>query len=141
MTGAELLKTWYERVWVDADTNAVVELLDTDALASGLFPDFAAQLEDFQTLVPSVLREVRDVEVHMLDSMEEGDKAWARVRLAAKRAEDMKPISIEGQVVIRHKNNKILEAHNNFDFLAYFEQMGNLPQDAVALCLAGEVLQ
>ncbi|WP_460273760.1 ester cyclase [Celeribacter sp. ULVN23_4] len=140
MTGLELLETWYDRVWVHGDLGAVAEFFDTEALASGLMSDFAAQLEDFQTLVPAVLQALRDVRITIEDAMEVGDKVWARMTLHALKAEDMTPIQISGQVMVRLRNGKIIEAHNSYDFVSYFEQMGNLPKDSVALMLAGETL-
>lgn len=140
MTGVEILEAWYNRVWVQADLDAVAEYFDVDALASGLMSDFAAELEDFQTLVPAILRLVRDVNVTLEDSMEDGDKAWARATLHAKAASTMEDVSISGQVMIRVKNGKIIEAHNHFDFIGFFEKLGNLPQDTIAICLSGEEL-
>ncbi|PTQ75192.1 ester cyclase [Celeribacter persicus] len=140
MTGMNLLKAWYDKVWVQGDLNAVAEFFDTEALASGLMSDFAAQLEDFQTLVPAVRHALRNITISVEDSMEMGDKVWARMTLHAQKAEDMTPIHISGQVMVRLKDSKIIEAHNNYDFVSYFEQMGNLPKDSVALMLAGETL-
>ncbi|AVW90921.1 nuclear transport factor 2 family protein [Celeribacter baekdonensis] len=140
MNGVELLKAWYERVWVQGDLSAIDDYFDISGAASGLMSDLAAELEDFRVLVPAVLYALRDVSCDILDSMEQDDRAWVRMRLNAKRAMDMKPVSISGQVMIRTKDGKICEAYNNFDFVSYFEQMGNLPPDTVALCLAGESL-
>jgi SnoaL-like polyketide cyclase. len=140
MTGMNLLEAWYDKVWVQGDLNAVAEFFDTEALASGLMSDFAAQLEDLQTLVPAVRHALRNITVSVEDSMEVGDKVWARMTLHAQKAEDMTPIHISGQVMVRIKDGKIIEAHNNYDFVSYFEQMGNLPKDSVALMLAGETL-
>ena len=140
MTGLEILTAWYEKVWVEADLDAVAEFFDVEALASGLMTDFAAQIEDFQILVPAVLHVVRNVTFSIEDSMEMDDRVWVRMTLHAKKASDMSPIHIPGQVMARLKNGKIIEAHNNFDFVSYFEQMGNLPKDSLALMLAGERL-
>lgn len=140
MTGMELLEAWYDKVWVKGDLSAVADFFDTEALASGLMSDFAAQLEDFQTLVPAVRHALRDISITFEDSMEIGDKVWARMTLHARKAEDMMPIHISGQIMVRLKHGKIIEAHNSYDFVSYFEQMGNLPKDSVALILAGETL-
>lgn len=140
MTGVEILQAWYERVWEQNDLDAVSEYFDVDAMANGLMTDLAAELEDFQTLVPAVLRLIRNVKITITDSMEDGDKAWALVDIEAQNAEDMKPLICSGQVMIRTKNNKIIEAYNHFDFLGFFEQLGFLPKDTIALCLSGEQL-
>lgn len=141
MTGVELLREWYDRVWVKADLDAVDEMLDKDAMAQGLMPDLAAQIEDFKIIVPAILRMVRDVSFDIDQSMESGDKAWAQVIFRGKNADDMAPITITGQVMIRSANGKIIEAYNSFDFVGLFEQLGLLPQDTIALCLSGVELK
>lgn len=140
MTGVEILQAWYTRVWEEADLNAVSDYFDTTALANGLMTDLALELEDFKVIVPAVLRLVRDVNVKIAHSMEAGDKAWALVELHGKNAENMAPVICTGQVMITVKNNKIIEAHNHFDFVAFFEQIGFLPPNTIALCLSGEIL-
>ncbi|GAA3875191.1 ester cyclase [Celeribacter arenosi] len=140
MTGVELLEKWYQHVWVEGDLEAVQRYFDTEALAGGLLPDLAVQIEDFQAIVPAVLRLVTKVQCEIVDSMEVDDCAWALVRLNALNRENLRPISITGQVMIRHKNGKVVHAQNHFDYVGFFEQLGNLPRDTMALCLAGEVL-
>lgn len=140
MTGVEILQAWYERVWEQADLNAVAEYFDINAMANGLMSDLAAELEDFQTIVPAVLRLVRNVKINITHSMEDGDKAWALVEIHAQNAENMAQVVCSGQVMIKTKDNKIIEAYNHFDFLGFFEQLGFLPPNTIALCLSGEKL-
>ncbi|MBU2866362.1 ester cyclase [Pacificibacter marinus] len=140
MTGVEILQAWYERVWEQGDLDAVAEYFDVDAMANGLMTDLAAELEDFQTIVPAVLRLIRNVKITITHSMEDGDKAWALVDIKAQNAENMSPVVCSGQVMIKTKNNKIIEAYNHFDFMSFFEQLGFLPKDTIALCLSGEQL-
>lgn len=140
MTGVEILQAWYERVWEQADLDAVAEYFDVSAMANGLMTDLATELEDFQTIVPAVLRLVRNVKVNIAHSIEDGDKAWALVEIHAQNATDMSAVVCSGQVMIKTKDNKIIEAHNHFDFLGFFEQLGFLPPNTIALCLSGEKL-
>jgi hypothetical protein len=140
MTGVEILQTWYKRVWEQNDLTAVAEYFDVDAMANGLMTDLAAELEDFQTIVPAVLRLIRNVKIKITHSMEDGDKAWAMIDITAQSADDMSPLVCSGQVMIRTKDNKIIEAYNHFDFLGFFEQLGFLPKNTIALCLSGEKL-
>ncbi|MEM5475127.1 nuclear transport factor 2 family protein [Pacificibacter sp. AS14] len=140
MTGIEILQAWYQRVWEQNDLTAVAEYFDVDAMANGLMTDLAAELEDFQTIVPAVLRLIRNVKINITHSMEEGDKAWAYLEISAQNAKDLSPVVCSGQVMIRTKDNKITEAYNHFDFLGFFEQLGFLPKDTIALCLSGEHL-
>lgn len=140
VTGLEILTSWYEKIWVEGNLDAVADFFDVEAMASGLMTDFAAQIEDFQSLIPAVLHAVRNVSFSIEDSMEMDNRVWVRMTLHAQKASDMSPIHIPGQVMIRLRNGKIIEAHNSYDFVSYFEQMGNLPKDSIALMLAGETL-
>lgn len=139
MTGLQIIQMWYDTIWVKGDLDAIALYLDQEAMASGFMSEFAAKIADFQALVPAVLNEIRNVSFTIDDSMEADDKTWAHVTLHAKKAEDMQEIHIPGQVMIRVQEGKIVEAHNAIDLVGYFEQMGNLPRDSVALMLAGEV--
>lgn len=140
MDGLQILQSWYERVWVDADLDAVAEFFDVEALASGLLPDLAADMEDFQALVPAVLRLIRDVSFEINDSMQVDDRAWALTTISAKRASDLTPVKITGQIMIKIRDGKIIEAQNHFDFIGFLEQIGALPSNTLELCLAGETL-
>lgn len=75
MTGIEILEAWYRRVWVEGDFTAVQEFFDVNALANGLMPNFAAETEDFATLIPAVQQLLRNINVSIDQSMEDGDKA------------------------------------------------------------------
>jgi hypothetical protein len=140
MTGVEILDAWYKRIWVENDLGAIHDYFDVDALANGLMPDGAVDIADFMAIVPAVQRLIRNIEVSLDLSMESDDKAWALITMKAQRAQDLADVSLTGQVMIRTKNNKIIEAYNHFDFIGFFEKLGSLPQDTLALCLSGEEL-
>ncbi|RPE71572.1 SnoaL-like polyketide cyclase [Pacificibacter maritimus] len=140
MTGIELLTLWYKRVWEQGDLTAVAEYFDVEAKANGLMSNLAAELEDFKTIVPAIQKSVRNITVSIDRSMEVDDQAWALVTIAAQNAKTMDPVTCSGQVIIRVRDEKIIEAHNHFDFIGLFEQLGCLPQDTIALCLSGETL-
>ncbi len=40
----------------------------------------------------------------------------------------------------RFKGGKMVEAYNQFDFISLFEQLGQLPQDTLPICMTGQQL-
>jgi hypothetical protein len=140
MTGVEILQAWYERIWEQNDLDAIDEYFDVDAMANGLMTDLAADLEDLKAIVPAVKRLIRNIKVNITHSMEDGDKAWAHLEIKAQSAEDLSDVVYTGQVMIRTKDNKIIEAYNHLDIMSFFEQLGFFPKNTIALCLSGEKL-
>ncbi|MGC8202722.1 ester cyclase [Aliiroseovarius sp. PTFE2010] len=135
------LKAWFEKVWVKGEVDAVDEYFSPDGHAEGMLTGLEVGPDDFKELVPAVRAHLRDVTISLERSISSGEWFWALVKLDAKSAETLEPVSIGGQVMARvGPDGKIVEAFNHFDFIGFFEQIGALPQDTMALCLAGERL-
>ncbi|MFA5582354.1 MAG: hypothetical protein WDA25_10430, partial [Paracoccaceae bacterium] len=98
----------------------------------------ACSAADFQALVPAIMQWIRDPVVTLERLVECGPWVCALVHIAALAAETMHPVTITGQIMLRmNEQGKIVEAYNHFDHLAFFEQLGFLPQGTMALCLGG----
>lgn len=138
MKGSELLRDWYVRVWQEGDLTAIQDYFDEEALAGGFLGDMNAELGDLMAIVPAIQRILRNVKVHIDDSMDDGDKSWALIRLTADVAATMTPVTISAQVMIRHKNDRILSAVNHIDILGFFEAAGFVPGDLREQVLLGE---
>ncbi|MCX8509695.1 MAG: nuclear transport factor 2 family protein [Rhodobacteraceae bacterium] len=131
MDKLDILQDWYRRVWIDGDLSAIDRFFVPRAGADGLMPDGQVGAEDFRALV-------RDLDIRIDQSMEQGDRLWAQMTVTALGAHDMRPIRITGQVMMRFQDSLIIEAYNSFDFLTFFSQAGLLPEDAFLLLLSGE---
>lgn len=140
MTKLDLLKDWYQRVWVEGDLRAIDAYFAPRAGADGLMPDGQASMEDFRALVPALLALIRDLAIDIDRSVEAGDWLWARITVRAVTAHGVDPVRASGQVMVRVEDGKITEAYNAFDFITFFEQAGLLPRDAFMLLLSGEKL-
>jgi ketosteroid isomerase-like protein len=139
MTALETLKTWYDRVWLQGDLDAIDELFNPDTEASGMM-DFAVGPEDFKALVPAFLAHVALEDICYDKVVEMGDWVWASMSAHATARVTETPVHVTGQIMVRVQDGHIVEAYNQFDFLALFEQLGYLPPDSLALCLSGEGL-
>lgn len=140
MEKVELLRQWYQRVWIEGDPNAIDEMFTPDTHAAGVMSDFEVGPEDFKVLVPALMSKMRDTEVVFDKTVEHEDWLWTHVTIKAKGAETLQPFSFSGQVMCRVKDDKILEAYNHFDMISFFEGIGALPMHTVPLLFGGETL-
>lgn len=140
MTKLDLLKDWYQRVWIEGDLGAIDSFFAPRAGADGLMPDGQVSMEDFRALVPALLALIRDPAIDIDRSVEAGDWLWAQITVRALTARGVDPIRASGQVMVRVEDGKIAEAYNAFDFITFFEQAELLPPDAFMLLLSGEKL-
>ncbi|MEZ5886550.1 MAG: nuclear transport factor 2 family protein [Paracoccaceae bacterium] len=140
MSHLDILKEWWQRVWIEQDLAAIDAYFAPDVGADGLMPDGQIGPEDFRALVPALTALVRDLDFTFDKSFETGDWLWAQVSVRAFGAHDMREVRTVGHVAMRFKEGKIVEAYNCFDFLTFFASAGLLPEDAFLLLLSGERL-
>lgn len=137
MTPLELLQQWYDRVWVKQDLDAIDELFTPDTEAQGVM-DFGVGPDDFRVLAEALLAQLEIEEIRFDRTVELGDWIWATFTTHAVSLANRAPVHSTGQIMARVKDDRIVEAYNQVDFLTCFEQLGYLPQDTLALCLSGE---
>ena len=72
-----------------------------------------------------------DIIVVVEDQIAEGDKVATRCTVRGKHAGDslgfaatQAPVEFTGMTIVRIKNDKIVEAWNNFDFMKMYRQVG-----------------
>ncbi|WP_343082384.1 nuclear transport factor 2 family protein [Ostreiculturibacter nitratireducens] len=140
MTKLDLLKDWYQRVYIDGDLEAIDDYFAPRSTASGLMAELQVGPEDFRELIPAVMRLIREPEVVIDAHLDSGDWLWALVTVKAKSTRSLSPVEFSGQVMMRVQEGRIAEAFNHFDFITFFEQLELLPPQTFALCLSGERL-
>ncbi|MGX9350368.1 ester cyclase [Shimia sp. W99] len=138
MEKRDILQEWYQRVWIDADLDAIDELFSPDTQAQGLLPDLQVGPDDFRELVPMFLDMVEDPKVSLDKVMEDGDWASALYSMRVTNPANGQPVIGSGQLFARFEGDKMVETYNSFDFMSFFEQMGLLPEQSMALCLTGQ---
>lgn len=136
----ELLESWFQRVWIDADLDAIDEFFSDDAEAKGLLPEMRLGPQDYRDFVPLVLALVEDLNVELVNSTENDEWIQSLYKVTARSTVSSAPIVVLGQVSVRVKDGKFTEAYNCFDFMGMFEQLGQLPEQSLAICLTGGTL-
>ncbi|MDO6725346.1 MAG: ester cyclase [Cognatishimia sp.] len=136
----DLLIEWFQRVWNEYDLDAVDEMFEPETEANGLMPDMALGSGDFKDFVPMVNELIEDIDFSLVKMTQTGDWVQGLYRVKARAAHNSAPINVMGQVCVRYEGDKMVEAYNNFDFFGFFEQLGQLPEMSLALCLSGQSL-
>ncbi|MBJ3763992.1 ester cyclase [Maribius pontilimi] len=137
---SDLLKDFYATIWVRGETDRIGDFFLADSEADGLFPDMAIRPEDFQAMVLAMSRLVEDIHVEILKTVEQDDWLSALVRAKCRARDTGEPLTLTGQAMLRFRDGKIAEAHNQFDLFGFFTQLGHLPEDALLRILSDETL-
>ena len=132
----ELLRRWFEEVWNKGRADAIEELFDENGIAHGLADDPSQPLKgpsDFRPFHTTFREAFPNMIIVVEDMVAEGDKVAARCSVRGKhegeflgRAATQSPVEFTGIAIVRIDNGKIVEAWNNFDFMAMYKQVGLL---------------
>jgi len=129
-----LIHRWFEEVWNKGRADAIDEMFDCEGIAHGLTGEDGKELcgpEGFKPFFESFRQAFPDLQVVVEDTVVEGDKVAARcIVRGTHRGEGIgiaatdKPVEFTGMTIVRVKDGKVVEAWNNFDFLAMYQQLG-----------------
>ena len=131
-----LIRRWFEEVWNSGRSDAIDEMFAEEGIAHGLSgvdgeplhgpAAFKVFHENFRNAFP-------DIVVTVEQTVSEGDLLAARCTARGKHTGDglgfaatHAQMEITGMAMVRIKGGKIVEAWNNFDFMAMHQQLGTL---------------
>jgi steroid delta-isomerase-like uncharacterized protein len=145
-----LLHRWFEEVWNQGREDTIDELFAEDGIANGLTDEQGNPLvgpEGFKALHRNFLSAFPDFHMTVEDSVIEGDKIAARIRLMATHTGDgigvaptNRPVEFSGMCIVHIKDGKIAEAWNEIDFQSLYTQVGALSLDLTNAPLRQESL-
>jgi hypothetical protein len=138
MSKAELLERWYTRVYIDGDIDAVDDLFTETVQARGLLDDMQVGREDIHVFAMALVNLVDAPKLRLVKTVESGDWVAALIEAEGKRVRDGAPLRVMGQLMARFEGDRVSEAYNSFDFMALFQQLGLLPEDALVLGMTGQ---
>lgn len=129
-----VIERWFEEVWNKKREEAIDELFDEEGVAHGLAGDAGGDLrgpEGFKPFFRRFRDAFPDIKVVVEDTVSEGDKIAARCSVSGSHQSDSlgfaatnQPVEFDGICIVRVRDGKIVEAWNNFDFMAMFVQIG-----------------
>lgn len=129
-----LVERWFEEVWNNGREEAIDELFAADGVAHGLMGDAGGDLRGAAGFKPFFRRfrdAFPDIRVVVEDTVAEGDRVAARCSVSGSHQSDSlgfaasnQPVEFDGICIVRIRDGQIVEAWNNFDFMAMFVQVG-----------------
>ncbi|NOD87475.1 MULTISPECIES: ester cyclase [unclassified Ruegeria] len=140
MTNSEILRAWYSEVWENGNTEAIDQYFAPETMAEGLIPEMQVGADDFRDLVTAFRHILGDIKVELPKIIENGDRVSAILNVRTFRADNGAPLEVTGQVMARFKGDKMVEAYNHFDFISFFEELGQFPSDTLPVCMTGQRL-
>jgi predicted ester cyclase len=125
---------WFEEVWNYRSERAIDEMFAEDGVANGLTDAEGNPLrgpEGFKQLHRTFLAAYPDLRITVEDIVSDGDKIAARCKVTGTHAGDglgiaptNQPVEFTGITIVRVKDDKIVEAWNEFDFMKMYSQLG-----------------
>src|SRR5438445_7294631 len=114
---------WFDEVWNSKNEAAIDEMLAGDGIGYGLGEANIVGPDQFKIFHRAFVSAYPDLKVTVEDALAEGDKIAARCRVTGKHdgpgiglEPTNKEVDFTGMVIIRVKDDKIIESWNEFDF-------------------------
>ncbi len=134
----QIIENWFRRVWVEQDLDAIDDMFKPTSKAEGVLPGFEVGPDDFREMASMYLALVEDPMVCVEKVMIDGDWAAALWTMSIVNPVSGENVTGFGQLFVRFEGDIMVEAYNNFDLVNFFEKMGFLPEQTMALCLTGQ---
>ncbi|WP_299280846.1 nuclear transport factor 2 family protein [uncultured Tateyamaria sp.] len=136
----ETLQTYFEDIWVKGDLTAIPRVMAPDARTRGIMGDMPFDADDFTELVSMVRELLGPIQVSYPIVVEQDDWLSALVEIKSQSAETGAPVHVFNQIIARFEGGQMVQINSGVDSLSLFEQLGLLPEDAMAIMLSGNRL-
>ena len=131
-----IVHEWFEEVWNKRDAKVIDRLLGTDAVVHGIAKADGTPVRgpgDFKEFHRRFLAAFPHIAIEVVETISAGDKIAARCIVRGKHEGDGLGFPATGKTteftrmcIAVVREGKIVEAWNNFDFLAMYSQLGGL---------------
>lgn len=135
-----VLNEFYARVWEQADVSAVPQFFGTSSQPLKV-PTRPVEPEEIAEWMYILHQRVRDIKVRPVTHIEDDPWVSAVYEVSCVSQDDGVPVTVYSHVMTRFENGLIVESYPHFDFLRFFEQLGQLPPDSYALLMGGHSLR
>ncbi|MEL6807964.1 MAG: nuclear transport factor 2 family protein [Pseudomonadota bacterium] len=135
------LETYFQEVWVKGNLDALDSLFAPGARTRGIMGDTEFDAEELKELVGMVRPLLGPITFAVPKVMEQDDWLSALVEIKSHSVENDTPVHVFNQVMARFDGERMVEIYSNLDGLTFFEQLGLLPDNAMAVMLGGTRLR
>ncbi len=139
MTNAEFLKEWYHTKGVGQDFAAGAAAYTSgtsDAVVAG---ELTFSRSDYETLVQFMCRDFKPTEIELAHVISVGSEISAVVYIKGRRLSDESAASLTVHVYRKIEDGRYVAAHSSPDHMAFYAQMGQLPDDLMASLMMGGI--
>src|SRR5262249_49600017 len=136
-TPESVVRSWFDEVWNQGREEAIDRLMSANAVAHDLPTPDGLPLQGPAAFKPFFHRfreGFPDLRIDVTRTVTEGETVTAHCRVTGTHsgngfgAPTGNPIQFNGMCIARVQNGQIVEAWNEFNFLAFYQQIGMLPQ-------------
>jgi len=131
------LEAYFEQIWVQGNLDALPDLLAPDARTRGIMGDVPFDAAELTELVKMVRALLGPITVTFPTVIEQDDWLSALVEIKSHAAHNGDPVHVFSQVIVRFCDGRMVEIYSGVDSLTLFEQLGLLPENAMAVMLGG----
>ena len=136
----EVLENWFKRVWGGGDAGAIDELFVPDPEIREIGMQKPIELEEFKELHKLICKQLKDIDIRINMTVEEGDWLSALCTCYAKSTRTDESVTVTGTVTVKIKDGKLRGGFQHWDFMHLWDQLGLLPGESFRKCLNGEKL-
>ncbi|WP_299145520.1 hypothetical protein [uncultured Tateyamaria sp.] len=133
----QTLQTYFDEVWVKGNVEALGDLLAPDARTRGIMGEMPFDQDDMTELVSMVRELLGPIEVSYPVTVDQDDWLSAVVEIKSHSAINGDPVHVFNHVIARFDGPRMIEIYSGVDSLMLFEQIGLLPDSALAVLLGG----
>mmetsp|Transcript_27438 Transcript_27438/g.50586 ORF Transcript_27438/g.50586 Transcript_27438/m.50586 type:complete len:143 (-) Transcript_27438:14-442(-) len=135
------LQGYYDEVWTNGNLDAIPQFLAPDARTRGIMGDMPFAADDLADLIFMIREQLGTIEVTLPVTVEQDDWLSALVEVKSVALSSGDPVHVFGQMIARFDGEKMSEIYSGVDSLLLFEQLGLLPENAMAVMLSGTRLR
>jgi predicted ester cyclase len=114
---------WFQEVWNNGRREAIDEMLDASGVVHGIEGIDAPGPAGFKIFYDGFKKQFPQVHVEVEDAVSEGGFETSRCTVTATDSNNQS-VSFTGMTFLEIRDNKIVQAWNNFDFLSMHHQLG-----------------
>lgn len=121
-----IIYKWFEEVWNKNSEASIDKLMSADANIHGIeSPNGKNGAEGFKSFFAAFNEQFKNVQVDVALVTREEDVESALTHVTAFERASGKKIEFSGLCMTRIKDGKIIEAWNQYDFMAMYHQLGH----------------
>ena len=120
---SSLTYRWMQQVWNEGREDAIDEMLDENAVVHGIEGITEAGPNGFKIFHRNFKQQFPTIHVEVDDVVTEAGYETSRCTVDGTTANGQK-VHFTGMTCVKVENGKIMEAWNNFDFMAMYQQLG-----------------